>query len=225
MYIETACPGCGRKLRVAADQAGKAARCPICSTIYNVPDSAASASVATSASERSPLWQLKTPEGQIYGPVSREILDQWVAQGRISADCSLMCESDGIWQDATVVYPVLQPVTQPVRPTIFDDNPVSGLPQGPRGGEVGRVRVLNGHRGGLILALGIISWAVGCPIFGIMAWIMGSSDMRDMQRGMMDPSGRGITQAGQIIGMVHVLLALLVLVAGAFVFLVFRVLK
>ena len=72
MHIEMACPGCGRKLRVATDHAGKAARCPLCNTIYNVPPSAIQPeSPATPTS----LWQLKTPEGQIYGPVSREIVD------------------------------------------------------------------------------------------------------------------------------------------------------
>src|SRR5688572_17184196 len=104
MHIEMACPGCGRKLRVASDHAGKAARCPLCNTIYHVPAAAGSAETPEAPRQ---LWQLKTPEGQIYGPITREILDQWVADGRVSAECSLMSEPEGIWQDALAVYPVL----------------------------------------------------------------------------------------------------------------------
>jgi hypothetical protein len=36
MSIETLCPGCGRKLRVADEHAGRQARCPVCGTIYTV---------------------------------------------------------------------------------------------------------------------------------------------------------------------------------------------
>jgi hypothetical protein len=36
-----------------------------------------------------------------------------------------------------------------------------------------------------------------------MAWVMGSSDLREMRSGRMDPSGMGLTQAGQILGMIY----------------------
>jgi hypothetical protein len=58
------------------------------------------------------------------------------------------------------------------------------------------------HRGELILVFGILSWFV-CPIFGIVAWVMGNQDLAAMAAGQMDPSGRGLTQAGRIISMIH----------------------
>lgn len=61
------------------------------------------------------------------------------------------------------------------------------------------------HRGGLILALGILG-IVCCFICGIIAWVMGNGDLRQMDAGRMDPSGRGLTQAGKICGMVSVIL-------------------
>jgi hypothetical protein len=131
-----------------------------------------------------------------------------------------------VWQDAVVVYPVLRPVVkQAVSQPVFD-NPVTGaqLPGG-AANESSRVRVMNGHRGVLVLALGIMSWAIGCPVFGVMAWVMGSSDIRDMQRGTMDSRGLGLTQAGQVIGMIHALLALVVIVIAAFVMLVLAVIR
>lgn len=58
------------------------------------------------------------------------------------------------------------------------------------------------HRGTTILILGILS-LVMCGLFtAIPAWIMGNADLRKMDAGRMDPSGRGITQAGRIIGMI-----------------------
>ena len=41
---------------------------------------------------------------------------------------------------------------------------------------------------------------------------MGSSDLRDMDTGRMDPSGRGLALAGKICGIVSVALAALTLV-------------
>ena len=63
------------------------------------------------------------------------------------------------------------------------------------------------HRGGPILALGILG-IVLCFICGIIAWVMGNNDLREMDAGMMDPSGQGLTQAGKICGMVSVILVI-----------------
>jgi len=63
------------------------------------------------------------------------------------------------------------------------------------------------HRGVLILVFGILG-LVCCMIFGIVAWVMGSSDLREMDAGRMDPSGRGLTQAGKICGIISVALAI-----------------
>jgi hypothetical protein len=58
------------------------------------------------------------------------------------------------------------------------------------------------HRGGLILALGLIGFVVSCPIFSLMAWVMGSHDLNEMRSGRMDRGGEGMTQAGQVLGMI-----------------------
>jgi hypothetical protein len=63
------------------------------------------------------------------------------------------------------------------------------------------------HRGTMILVFGILAWFV-CFIFGIMAWVMGNNDLKEMDAGRMDPEGRGLTQAGKILGMINVILLL-----------------
>ena len=65
---------------------------------------------------------------------------------------------------------------------------------------------LKPHRGTLILILGILG-IVCCGIFtAIPAWIMGSSDLKEMDAGTMDPAGRGNTNAGKICGMIGCIL-------------------
>ena len=75
------------------------------------------------------------------------------------------------------------------------------------------------HRGVLILVLGILSFVL-CGIFtAIPAWVMGNSDLRAMDAGQMDPSGRGLTQAGKICGMIAVILSIIGLVVTVIFFL------
>jgi hypothetical protein len=59
------------------------------------------------------------------------------------------------------------------------------------------------HRGTLILVLGILS-LVCCFICGIIAWVMGNNDLKQMAAGKMDPSGEGMTKAGKICGIVGI---------------------
>jgi hypothetical protein len=77
------------------------------------------------------------------------------------------------------------------------------------------------HRGGIILALGIAGLVMsGCPVAG---WIiggmgarMGNDDLGKMDRGSMDPAGRGMTAAGKICGIIAVTLSTLSCLAGIF---------
>ena len=57
------------------------------------------------------------------------------------------------------------------------------------------------HRGSTVLVYGILGIVV-CQLLAIAAWRMGTDDLRDMEFGRMDPSGRDLTKAGRILGMV-----------------------
>jgi len=65
-------------------------------------------------------------------------------------------------------------------------------------------------RGPLVVALGVLAivgnllW-VGL-VFGLMAWVIGGADLREMQAGRMDRSGAGMTKTGRALGMIGVLL-------------------
>lgn len=82
---------------------------------------------------------------------------------------------------------------------------------------------LTPHRGAVILVLGIVGLVVPllcsfcCTIFaiagcvcGIIAWVMANKDLKEMAAGRMDPSGRGMAQAGKICGIIGVILAIVV---------------
>ncbi len=77
------------------------------------------------------------------------------------------------------------------------------------------------HRGTLVLVLGILGLVL-CGPLGIAAWVMGNGDIKQMDAGLMDPSGRSTTNAGRICGMIAtiltiiaVVIALLIIVFGA----------
>lgn len=64
------------------------------------------------------------------------------------------------------------------------------------------------HRGGLILTMGIMSIVCNFALIpGILAWILGRADLRQMRAGQMDRSGEGITQAGMIMGIIMTVMA------------------
>lgn len=74
--------------------------------------------------------------------------------------------------------------------------------------QMGSSEQMQAHRGVLILVLGILG-LVCCFICGIIAWVMGNTDLKLMDRGVMDSSGRGLTQAGKICGIISVILQII----------------
>ena len=69
-------------------------------------------------------------------------------------------------------------------------------------------RDLKPHRGLMVLLLGIFGLKT-CGILGIVAFTLGRNDLREMDAGRMDSSGRGMTQIGYYLGIVSAILALL----------------
>jgi len=257
--LEIPCGGCGRGLRVAPENAGKMARCPVCGHITHVPASLTAATRATSSEaggqralagdsappETSDItfggvkstapppfsihgdtaeWYMKTPEEQTFGPASFPDLERWVQEGRITADCQLCQGAAGNWQPADWLFPSLktQATYSPhlaAAATFAPPGPVPSQYPAPRGSSfsaaTGATRYVAPHRGPLILVLGIMGLFITCPVFPLMSWVMGSNDLREMDAGRMDPSGRDVTRAGMIIGMV---LSILWILGFVFIF-------
>jgi predicted Zn finger-like uncharacterized protein len=81
-----------------------------------------------------------------------------------------------------------------------------------------RRRRLTPHRGDTIQLLGILSFFLVPYVLGPMSWIMGNSDLAEMDAGRMDPAGRKSTETGRLCGkistIIHVSLMALGLVFG-----------
>lgn len=135
--------------------------------------------------------------GQQYGPISIDDLKQWAQQGRLGRADLVWTEGMPNWVPASSV------------PDLFAGGAVPvGYPAQPV------VSALTPHRGTTILVLGILGW-VCCVILGIIAWVMGNNDLREMEAGRMDRSGEGLTKAGKILGMVQVFVTIAVLIVYA----------
>ena len=81
------------------------------------------------------------------------------------------------------------------------------------------MRMMKPHRGAIILAFGILGLVV-CQLFGVAAWVMADNDLKETDRGYMDPSGRDFTRTGRILGMVSTALLAVSLLIVILVFLV-----
>lgn len=66
------------------------------------------------------------------------------------------------------------------------------------------------HRGPVILVLGILGFML-CFICGTIAYFMGRNDMALMKAGRMDDEGRGLTQAGMIVGLIATIINVVII--------------
>jgi DNA-directed RNA polymerase subunit RPC12/RpoP len=196
MAIDTICQSCGKNLRVADEHAGQQARCPNCQSLYTVPPRSAVIHLALAAPGEYPdRWQMKTPEGLVYGPVTKQELDQWCRQGRITPRCQLLQERRENWLWGGEVYPELQQAAATMMPAqITSVTPYAPMPIPP-----GSVYYPKAHRGMLILVLALLGYGSACFIVSVVAFILGLQDLAEMKSGRMDPEGRTMTLVGMVL--------------------------
>jgi len=144
---------------------------------------------------------------QQYGPVDETTLQSWVTQGRLGPGDLIWSQGMAQWVQAVTVFP-----------NWFGQNPpplTGGMsaPGMPGGAYATPTTGVKPHRGTMILVFGILG-IVCCFIFGIVAWVMGNGDLREMREGRMDPSGQGTTNGGRICGIIAVVLFIVQIVIG-----------
>jgi predicted Zn finger-like uncharacterized protein len=212
------CPSCARKLRVTDELVGQRVKCPTCGGTFDAspasadrPSPAAAAPPSAAASPDGAPPPLSTPPlvetvpirlsvddldkpGRPAGsePVAprtgerdrpsarrREFIRCPNCEERVSAN-SRRCRYCGEDLDEADEFDIRK------RPGVRRD--------------------CEPHRGTLILVLGIVSIVLRGALIGgflgLPAWIMGKRDLGKMDRGEMDPAGRGNTQAGYICGII-----------------------
>ena len=213
--IKFACPGCSAVFTVGDEKAGKTGKCPKCSAQFLIPEL------------ESPVGEVAPPPAPVQSseveikpcPGCQAKLTVAVGDLGLDVECPY-CKA---------VYKAVKPGSS-VSKIALDDRPSKRRRDDDDEDEdrpskksrrdhyddddddrprKKRRRSYEPHRGGLILALGIISLFVCGLIMGPIAWVMGSNDLKAMDAGRMDPEGRGQTQAGRIIGMISALLNVL----------------
>ena len=138
-------------------------------------------------------FYFKSNDGEEYGPISASDVREWQNQGRMNNESLVRYSNSRDWKPLSDFSELNSPNPTP--------NPTSAPAQ--QGGQD-----FQPHRGSMILTFGIIGVACCFP-FGIAAWVMGHSDIKSIDSGVMDPSGRSMTNGGKICGIISVIITVL----------------
>lgn len=108
MPLQISCPHCFQSLILPYTEAGLKVRCPNCQAPIALTAAHEEKKQDRKRPAASNLWFLKAEDGSDYGPVDKPILDQWYAEGRISADCQVLHVGDEQWHWASDLFPELE---------------------------------------------------------------------------------------------------------------------
>jgi DNA-directed RNA polymerase subunit M/transcription elongation factor TFIIS len=230
--FEYRCDVCKSVLNVRESDIGKRVRCPNCGMIAEYRGETANRTSAIDASssefrdpgsnqatgisddrfridEDSDRWSLKAPDGVVYGPVSRMELDEWEREGRVSAKFLVQRAGQVHWQSALVLYPHLA-MARPA-PQNASQRPAGRelIGEGSRGERRPGRRTLRSNNGIGILIVAVIGmFLIPGVVFGLIAWIMGRSERRAMDRGECSRSNEILVHIGYYLGILATLCGL-----------------
>ncbi len=236
MPVTIRCPHCATHSAIPQESLGHPVRCPKCQQNFEsrapvvqpvVPRAVVPRAVvvAPRANPQTPgvwnapppvampistkVWYLRTPDGQSFGPVGKQELDSWVAEGAVPGDSLLLQQGASQWQTAREVYPILAGSGEN---NIFVN---VGAPSSSGMAGTSSSKVKQPHRANLVMILAVLGW-FAVPILSIVAWVMAANDLKQMRIGRMDRSGESMTFWAMTMGMVGTfILALYVILVVA----------
>lgn len=243
MAIQTICAGCGKRLSVADESAGKRARCPVCGHINPIPLQAAErpldvfaapAADATDAfssdldaagygaggafegvgdaqsgdhadtpPEAQRYW-MRAVDGTEYGPVDPPTLQRWFREGRVGPGYQLRQSRYENWRPADEFRASLgRPSSNPFAGPARDANPYQPVASTPPGQTYQQA-----DQGVFVLVMGVLG-LLCCPIFGLVAWVVGHQALKSIQAGLANPNSKGLVQIGYYLGIASVVMFIL----------------
>ncbi|MGQ9487745.1 MAG: DUF4190 domain-containing protein [Armatimonadota bacterium] len=146
-------------------------------------------------------------DGNRYGPADIAMLQQWVREGRIAPNTMLEDEATGAQIQASLLPELRYMFPQSAAPPQYQAPPAPVV-----GGSAS-------SQATTALVLGILG-LLCCGLLSIPALIIGKQEMNRIDQGLAPVEGRGVAQAGYILGIIGLvflgLLLLYVILVAAF---------
>jgi len=135
-------------------------------------------------------------DGDRYGPADIPTLQQWVREGRIAPNTTLEDEFTGTQIRASLLPELSYLFPSQPRPAGDESRPpmAGGTPS---------------SQATAALVLGILGVVLFCGLLGIPAMILGRQELSRIEEGLSPVEGRGLAQAGYILGIVSLFLSVL----------------
>lgn len=157
--------------------------------------------------EAAPLFFVRIPEGQIFGPIRLDQLDRWVVEGRIDNRCQLRHADSKVWEKPENQYPILALPEQlgagsPFQQASLDHDRVSHLPP---------------NRRSLTLLFAMLGIVGACPVFSVAAWWMSFHDFDQIEQERMRTDGRTMLLWAYYLGMIGTIAYGLLFMVGVMV--------
>jgi hypothetical protein len=149
------------------------------------------------------MYKIIGADGREYGPISGEVLRQWIAEGRANAQTKVLAEGSVEWKrlEELPEFSVGAPGTAPL-----PAGPIAPLPSQPRTNSLATTGLLLGV---LSMTLGLCCYGLPFNIAGIVCSIVALNQIRsDPQR----ERGHGVALAGLILSILSIMFAVLFLV-------------
>jgi hypothetical protein len=149
------------------------------------------------------MYKIIGADGKEYGPISADVLRQWITEGRANAQTKVLTEGSVEWKRLEEL-PEFGPGAAGTPP--LPAGPITPLPSQPRTNSLATAGLLLGV---LSMTLGLCCYGLPFNIAGIVCSIVAMSQIRnDPQR----ERGHGVALAGLVLSILSMVFALLFLV-------------
>ena len=209
MVLKIRCPGCGYTLRFVAEQAGQRIRCFNCETEATLPAQLAYEKPDDGTNQASPplaiadAWYVRNAAGEQYGPVPKSQIVKWVSEKRID-DTFQVRQAAGQWQPASLLSGALsQSATRNRAGQQGQAHPEPDAESTTEEVFTAADDYLKPHHAEVVLVLAVLGlFCCGCGLpLSLTAIIWGAIQLRNIQAGSVDPSGKRMLLAGTLLGL------------------------
>jgi len=205
MKAIVSCPGCGTRYSIQGEFAGRTIKCKTCNALFQVravenpvaPTTGQTTPPSPASPHVPPVPAADSLASATGGAASSQAVSQGGQPAAATKACPFCggtilaaakkCKHCGEWLDRSMPAP-------------------RTMVPGPAGLDGSRLKP---HRGGQILGMAIFGLFCFGIILGPAAFAMAIWDLREMSQGRMDPSGKGLTIAGQIVGLIVAILSVI----------------